>query len=133
MSEIPPETNEERAARYKRQKEEREAELRRVPHQEFDRSTWPPDVRPISISETGGIGIDRSGRLHWDGKPVEIVGSRLDLTRGQRITAIVVASATVVAALATGVQAWTAYDEWACKRGLWTTSRCDLQKPKAAD
>ena len=46
----------------------------------IDQSKWPASVRPISMSESGGLGVDRSGRLYWDGKPVEIIGQRLDLT-----------------------------------------------------
>jgi hypothetical protein len=62
---------------------EREEQLRRVPVQKIDESNWPRNVRPISIGEIGGLGIDTGGRLHWNGKPVEIVGRRLDLTWGQ--------------------------------------------------
>jgi hypothetical protein len=51
--------------------------------------------------ETEGLGIDPSGRLYWNGKPVEIVGQRLDLTRAQMGVAIAVAVFTVIAALAT--------------------------------
>src|SRR5262245_47234940 len=74
------ETNAERAARVARQNTERVEEMVRVPLQEIDKSTWPRHVRPIAISETGGLGIDPDGRLYWNGKPVEIVGSRIDLT-----------------------------------------------------
>lgn len=98
-----------------RQNREREDELRRVPLQDIDKSKWPEDVRPISIKESGGLGIDKTGRLYWNGKPVEIIGHRLDLTRPQFFVAVVVAAATVIAAAATAVQAWTAYHDWACK------------------
>ena len=67
------------------------------------------------IAEVDRLGIDRDGRLHWDGKPVEIVGQRLDLTKLQLGLAVVVALTTVVTAGATFVLGWTAYHDWACK------------------
>ena len=107
----------------KREQERREAELRQreeelraIPIQQIDRSTWPKTVRPISLDEEG-LGIDRDGRLYWNGKPVEIVGQRLDLTRTQASVAILVALFTFIAAMGTAVQAWTAYHDWACKTG----------------
>ena len=103
------------AERRKRQNEEREDELRRVPLQTIDKSKWPTNVRPIAMAETSGLGIDPDGRLHWNGKPVEMIGRRLDLTKWQNVVAITVAVFTGIAALATSVQAWTAYHEWACK------------------
>jgi hypothetical protein len=105
------------AERIERQKRERAEELKRVPPQKVDKSKWPADVRPISLEETDGLGIDPSGRLHWNGKPVEIVGQRLDLTRAQMGFAIAVAFFTAIAALATAVQAAVAYHDWACRTG----------------
>src|SRR5262249_36303244 len=49
----------------------------------------------------------RDGRLYWNGKPVEIIGQRLDLTRTQAWVAIAVAVFTAIAALGTAVQGWT--------------------------
>jgi hypothetical protein len=60
--------------RQERQRRKREEELRHVPPYPIDQSKWPTSVRPISMSESGGLGIDRPGRLYWDGKPVEIIG-----------------------------------------------------------
>jgi hypothetical protein len=114
-------------AEHRRQK--REDELRRVPPTQIDEASWPRNVRQISLEETGGLGIDDTGRLYWNGKPVEIVSQRLDLTWAQFVIAVVVAAATVVAALATAVQAWTAYNDWACKTGwpaICDTSRRSL-------
>ena len=71
---------------------------------EIDQGKWPDTVRPIAIKETGGLGIDVSGRLYWDGKPVEIIGQRLDLTKAQMGIAIAVAVFTGLAALATVVR-----------------------------
>jgi hypothetical protein len=108
---------------------ERLEELRRVPLQNIDKSKWPKDVRPISVSETGGLGIDQTGRLHWNGKPIEIVGQRLDLTWPQFFIALVVAVAIIVAAVATSVQAWTAYHDWACKVGWPVYAKCGPERP----
>lgn len=104
--------------------EERAKELERVPAQVIDKSQWPKHVRSISIGETDGLGVDANGRLYWNGKPVEIIGQRLDLTWPQLIVAIVVAVATVVAALATSVQGFVAYEDWACKVHWPAASAC---------
>lgn len=101
--------------RTRRQNAEREAELERVPLQTIDKSHWPKGVRPIALSETNGLGIDNDGRLHWNGKPVEIIGRRVDLTRGQSAFAIVVAIFTIFGAIGAAAQGWAAYHDWACK------------------
>ena len=111
------ETNEELAARTDLQNKAREDELKRIPVQQIDKSKWPRGVREISWAETGGLGIDANGRLHWNGKPVEIIGRRLDLTKTQGAVAIAVALFTALAALGTLVQAGVAYHDWACKTG----------------
>lgn len=98
-----------------RQNAEREAELERVPLQTIDKSRWPKDVRPIALAETGGLGIDNDGRLHWNGKPVEIVGQRLDLTGYQIFLATVVALFTVLGGIGAAAQGWAAYHDWACR------------------
>jgi hypothetical protein len=99
------ETDAERAARLNA---EREEELRRVPHQKIDKSKWPKDVRPISMSEGDGLGIDPDGRLYWNGKPVEIIGRRLDLTWTQAVAGLLVAIFTVVGGIGAAVQGWAA-------------------------
>jgi hypothetical protein len=93
------ETNEERQARLERENKKRAKQLEQIPLQLIDQSKWPDGVRPIAIAETSGLGIDASGRLHWNGKPVEIVGRRIDLTWGQFWIALVVAIFTVVGGL----------------------------------
>jgi hypothetical protein len=100
-----------------RQKREREDELRRVPLLKIDKSKWPTTIRPIGLEENNGLGVDTSGRLYWDGKPVEIIGQRLDLTRAQWWVAVFVAVFTGLAAVGTCVQAAVAYQDWACKAG----------------
>ena len=118
-------SNEDRQRLERKQRgRDREEELQRVPLQEIDKSKWPNGVREISMKEAGGLGIDASGRLYWNGKPVEIVGRRLDLTWSQFFVALIVAVGTVVAALATSVQAWTSYHDWACKVDLPAVIQC---------
>ena len=112
----------------RQKRDRREDELRRTPPIEIDKTQWPANVREITIKETSGLGVDESGRLHWNGKPVEIIGQRLDLTWAQFIIAVVVAVATVIAALATSVQALTAYSDWTCKVG-WP-SKCSLRSAR---
>ena len=85
-------------------------------------------MRPIGTGEADGLGIDRDGRLYWNGKPVEIIGQRLDLTWTQGIVAIVVAILTLVIAAATVVQAAVAYHDWACKTGWPSFVACPAVK-----
>jgi hypothetical protein len=108
------ETKDEEKQRLERDAK-RAREMEEVPFQKIDESKWPKGVRQIAMGETGGFGIDRDGRLHWNGKPVEIIGQRLDLTKAQFVIAFVVAVATVLTALATCVVGLTAYNDWACK------------------
>lgn len=105
-------TEEERVSRLNA---EREDELKRIPLQTIDKSRWPRNVRPISMKESDGLGIDNDGRLYWNGKPVEIIGRRVDLTRGQSIFAVVVAIFTIVGSIGAAAQGWAAYHDWACR------------------
>jgi len=91
-----------------RENTEREDEIKRIPLQAIDKSQWPRSVRPIALKETDGLGIDNDGRLHWNGKPVEIIGRRLDLTWGQFWIAIVVAIFTAVGGVGAAAQGWAA-------------------------
>jgi hypothetical protein len=127
------ETDADRAERD-RKNDEREDELRRVPLGKIDKSKWPKTVRPIAMSEADGLGVDGAGRLYWDGKPVEIIGQRLDLTKGQFGVAIAVAVFTFLAALATCVQAAVSYHDWACKTD-WPSSgvACPTNNPDHTD
>jgi hypothetical protein len=92
-------------------------------------------VRPVGLAEVDRLGIDRDGRLHCDGKPVEIVGQRLDLTKAQFLLALIVAGATVLTALATGVVGLTAYNDWACTAGWPAVGSCPNKPftPSSAD
>src|SRR5450631_1296636 len=109
------ESDAERAARIERENKERVEALKRVPVQKIDRSKWPENVRPIALSEVDGLGIDADGRLHWNGKPVEIIGRRLDLTNFQVFLAVVVALFTIVGGMGAAAQGWAAYHDWACR------------------
>jgi hypothetical protein len=119
--------------REKREREarQREEELQAIPLQPIDQSKWPKSVRPISIDEAGGLGVDRDGRLYWNGKAVEIIGRRLDLTRTQTGVAIAIAVFTAIAAAGTAVQGWTAYHDWACKAGQSTFNVACPPKPES--
>ena len=75
----------------------------------------------MSIDGLDLLGVDAQQRLYWDGKPVK-TGLNLDWL--QTAIAIMVAVGTVVAALATLWQAWTAYQDWACKAHLPGTVKC---------
>jgi hypothetical protein len=59
------ESEAERAVRLDRENKKREEEIRQIPLQEIDESTWPRHVRQIAMPEVGGLGIDSSGRLYW--------------------------------------------------------------------
>ena len=67
------------------------------------------------MKESDGLGIDNDGRLHWNGRPVEIVGRRLDLTRGQFVMAVIVAAFTALGGIGAAAQGWAAYHDWACR------------------
>ena len=112
--------------RIARQNAEREDELKRIPLQTINKSRWPKHVRPIAMAEADGLGVDNDGRLHWNGKPVEIVGRRLDLTGGQFLLALVVAIFTVVGGIGAGAQGWAAYHDWACKNKMPAGITCPV-------
>jgi hypothetical protein len=102
--------------------DEREQELKDVPHRPADKSTWPKGIRSISMKEADALGTDAKGELYWHGKPVEI-RRPLDLTWRQKLVAGIVAIATVVAAVGAAAQGFAAYNEWACKVG-WKSAAC---------
>ncbi|WP_156937092.1 hypothetical protein [Bradyrhizobium sp. WSM2254] len=93
-----------------------------MPHRPPDPTAWPKGIRSISIDEAGALGVDATGELYWHGKPVEI-RRPLDLTVGQFWIAVIVAAATVVAALGAVAQRFAAYNEWSCKVG-WKAVAC---------
>ena len=70
-----------------------------------DPSTWPPYVRPITMDELDGIGIDDNRQLYWHGKPV-VIRNQIELSTVQAIAAIIGVVATVVIALAAVVNVY---------------------------
>ena len=107
--------------------DEREQQLKDVPHRPPDQSTWPKGIRSISFDEADALGTDAKGELYWHGKPVEI-RRPLDLTWPQKMVAGIVAAATVVAAVGAAAQGFAAYNEWACKVG-WKAAACPPATP----
>jgi len=100
-----------------------EEQLKAIPPVQIDQSRWPKHVRPINLEETEGLGIDADGRLYWDGRPVEIIGRRLILTRAQTAWAWMVGLAGFLALLGGAAQGWAAGHEWMCKAG-WIVTWC---------
>jgi hypothetical protein len=77
-----------------------------------------------------GLGIDADGRLYWNGKPVEIIGRRLDLTGMQAAVGVLVMLFTGIAAVGSATQGSTAYHDWACKTGRHSFVTCpQVSKP----
>jgi len=104
--------------------DDREQELKEVPHRLADKSRWPKGIRSISIDEADALGTDAKGELYWHGKPVEI-RRPLDLTWRQKLVAGIIATATVIAAVGAAAQGWAAYNDWACEVG-WKSIACPL-------
>lgn len=102
--------------------EDREQQLREIPHRPADKLTWPKGIRSISMKEADALGTDAKGEPFWHGKPVEI-RRPLDLTKGQFLLAVIVAVATVIAAIGAVAQGFAAYNDWACKVG-WKAAAC---------
>ena len=105
------------------EKQTRAAELNAIPSRSLDKKTWPKGVRTISLNELDGLGVDDSGRLHWHGQPVEIIGQRLVLTTAQRVWAVIIAIVGLLAAVGTVAQGWVAGHDWLCRVG-WIVTWC---------
>lgn len=85
--------------------------------EEPDTSRWPTGVRPITVEQLGYIGVDSTGGLYWDGKPVE-VRKRLDLSWPEKTFAIIVGLATIAGSVGAVAQGWAAAHQWSCQIGL---------------
>jgi hypothetical protein len=82
---------------------------------------WPKGVDEITADDLVRMGVDKHGRLHWDGKPVSIVSvRRFSLTFFQGVVAV----AAIVGGLGGAAQGWSAGHEYGCKTG-WIASGCD--------
>jgi len=57
----------EEQAKREHEAREREEELKAIPFQKIDKSKWLKTVRQIALDAADGLGIDRDGRLHWNG------------------------------------------------------------------
>jgi hypothetical protein len=93
-----------------------EQELEVAPIRKANPASWPKGVRPISIDEVDGIGVDAKGDLYWHGKHVE-TRARLDLNYRQILYAAAILAFTAIGALGAVGQGWAAYNDWACKVG----------------
>ena len=78
------------------------------------------------MAEVDGLGIDSDGRLHWNGKPAEIIGRRLDLTWTQALFGFLVAIFTVVGGIGAAAQGWAAYRDWACRNKRPSIITCPI-------
>jgi hypothetical protein len=107
--------------------DDREQELKDVPLRPANKSIWPKGIRSISYDEADALGVDAKGELYWHGKPVEI-RRPIDLSWTQKAVAVIVAVATVLAALGAVAQGFAAYNEWACKVG-WKAVVCPPPAP----
>jgi hypothetical protein len=81
----------------------RDEELERIPQV---RPRKKEGLRTISLAEADVFQVDDTGRLYWDGKPLEY--SRR-LTKWQTLGAFLVGAAVVLGAAASAVQA---YESW---------------------
>jgi hypothetical protein len=88
---------------------------------------WPKDVRRVSLEQLDHLGVDSQQRLYWDGKRIK---TGLDLTWPQTIGGLIIAVATVLAALGSCIQGWTAYHEWACKVHWPVAAKCPSEPEK---
>lgn len=96
---------------------DRDEELRNIPLLSPDTSLWPKGVRVIGLKELDHLGVDRTGRLYWDGKPIEI--KELKLRWPERIIAIFIVLSAIAVAVVNG---W----EWACKLTWLSAGMCPL-------
>ncbi len=87
--------------------ERRKEELRSIPPTPGNKAAWPKGVREVSLDEMK-LGVDRFGRLYWDGKAIEI--RELKLRWPEKTIALVV---MITAVIAVTIQGW----QWGCDLG----------------
>ena len=83
---------------------------------------WPAGVSPISYQGIGRLGVGRDNQLYWDGRPV-VTRSRLELSRWQRVVAIVTALMVIAGGLGSCVSGIDAAFNVACKT-QWRQAGC---------
>jgi hypothetical protein len=90
------------------------------------KSGWPTDVRPISLDGLDTLGVSDDGRLHWDGKEVE-VRKTFSLSLLQTIYAVLTLIVAASAASAAVLTAYIDYSEWVTPKKL----ELAIDKPRA--
>ena len=78
---------------------------------------WPPDVTPISVEDLDRLGLNRSNQLFWDGKRIE-VSNHLDLTRLQKVFAVIVTFFAVLGAIGGFVTGFNNASIFLCARDI---------------
>lgn len=86
-------------------------------HVPDDTSGWPSGVSPISMEELGQLGIDRTNRLFWQGRPVQ-VRNRLDLTGLQKLLAVIVSICAILGGMGGFITGLNNASVFLCARGL---------------
>jgi hypothetical protein len=78
---------------------------------------WPPEVRPISVEDLDRLGLNGRNQLFWDGKRIE-VSNHLDLTRLQKMFAVVVSVFAIMGAIGGFVTGLNNASIFLCGRGV---------------
>jgi len=77
---------------------------------------WPNDVEEIRIGDLARLGIDKNRQLYWDGEKIEL-RRRLDLTKPQKIAAILVTAAAVLGGIGGFMSGLADTDSLYCAHG----------------
>lgn len=85
--------------------------------EERPQERWPADVTPIGVEDLDRLGLDGRNQLFWDGKRVE-VRNRLDLSRLQKLLAVVVSVFAVLGALGGFVTGFNNASVFLCARDI---------------
>lgn len=89
---------------------------------------WPASVSPIGVEDLGRLGIDPGNQLFWDGKRIE-VRNRLDLTRVQKVFAVVFSVFAVLGAIGGFVTGLNNASVFLCARDVHWLS-CPVGAPQ---
>lgn len=88
---------------------------------------WPDGVAPVGVEDLDRLGIDAQDQLFWDGRRIEI-RRRLDLTRLQKLAAILVTLFAVLGGIGGFFSGATDAAAFLCARHLHWLS-CPLPPP----